>query len=104
MNTIPRSTRRGPRILLAILLGFAAAGGVYLYVSNVQQTAQAQTQAALQANQAAAAANANASKAVVAKTTLSAQTTLTADNVELRTVAPDAMQPNVETTLNDVLG
>jgi Flp pilus assembly protein CpaB len=104
MNTIPKSTRRGPRILLAILLGAAAAGGVYLYVTNVQQTAQAATQAAIQANQVTASANANQTKAVVAKQTLPAQTTLSADNVELRTVPPDALQPNVETTLNDVLG
>ncbi len=102
MNTVPKSTRRGPRILLAILLGAAAAGGVYLYVANVQQTAQA---AALQqANAAANAASASQSKAVVAKQAISAQAALTGDNVEVRNVPPDALQPNVETDVNQVIG
>ena len=35
-----KSGRRGPRVVLALLLGAAAAAGVYLYVSSVQQAAQ----------------------------------------------------------------
>jgi pilus assembly protein CpaB len=105
MNAIPKTSRRGPRILLAVVLGLAAAAGVYLYVSNVQQTAQAQTQRALQNATAAAAANvASRTKAVVAKQTIPAQTTLTADLIELRDVPPDAVQPNAQTNLQDVVG
>jgi Flp pilus assembly protein CpaB len=103
MNAIPKSTRRGPRILLAILLGAAAAGGVYLYVNNVQQSAQAQTLAAIQQANAPTAAS-SGPRAVVAKQTLAAQTTLTPDNVEVRPVPQDAMQPNVETDLSAVVG
>jgi hypothetical protein len=63
------------------------------------------TQTALQQQQASAAAAAanSQSRAVVAKQALAAQTVLTADNVELRVVPPDAMQPNVETDINDVI-
>jgi Flp pilus assembly protein CpaB len=104
MNAIQKSSRRGPRILLACLLGAAAAGGVYLYVTNVQQTAQAQTQTAIQQAAAASSAANSQIKAVVAKTTLPAQTALTNDNVELRVVPPGALQPGAETNLNDVLG
>jgi Flp pilus assembly protein CpaB len=41
---------------------------------------------------------------VVAKTTLPAQTALTLDNVEIRDVATDAVQPNAASTLTDVQG
>jgi Flp pilus assembly protein CpaB len=97
------SGRRGPRLALAIALGAAAAAGVYLYVGNIQQTAaQSARQAAQQ--QAAAAASASRSRVVVAKITLPALTVLTTDNVELREVAPDAVQPNVATAMPDVQG
>jgi len=85
--------------MLALLLGAAAAGGVYLYVGNIQQTAQ---QAARQAAQQAAVQPIVRSKVVVAKVTLPAQTLLTPDNVELRDVANDAIQPNAATALAEV--
>ena len=40
MQNSTKPARRGPRLLLAVFLGVAAAAGVYLYVSNVQQGAQ----------------------------------------------------------------
>jgi len=43
-------------------------------------------------------------RVVTAKQTLPAQTALTADNVELRDASQDALQPNVQTNLNDVVG
>jgi len=105
MNAIQKPSRRGPRILLAAVLGLVAAGGVYLYVTNIQQTAQAATQNAVQqASAAAAASNSTRTKAVVAKQTLPAQTTITADLVELRDTPPDALQPNAQTNLQDVVG
>src|SRR5207249_4810172 len=96
-----RTGRRGPRLALALALGAAAAAGVYMYVNSVQQTAQ---QGARQAAQQAAAATASRAKVVVAKTSLAAQTALTPDNVELRDVAADAVQPNAAQNLNDVMG
>jgi len=96
------SGRRGPRLVLAMALGAAAAAGVYLYVTNVQQTAQ-QTARAAVLQQATAAAPARAG-VVVAKLTLPAQTVLTADNAEVREVANDAVQPNAAAALADVQG
>src|ERR671933_120438 len=108
INGGPKSTgRRGPRLILAIVLGAAAAAGVYLYVGNVQQTAQQAARAAAQQQQqaaAAAATTASRSRVVVAKLTLPAQTVLTPDNAEVREVGTDAVQPNAATTMPDVQG
>jgi len=102
INGGPKSSgRRGPRLVLAIALGAAAAAGVYMYVGSVQQTAQQSARAAAQQVTTAAATRA---RVVVAKTTLPAQTVLTQDNVELRDVSNDAIQPNAATALNDVQG
>ena len=102
INGGPKSSgRRGPRLVLAIALGAAAAAGVYMYVGSVQQTAQQSARAAAQQVTTAAATRA---RVVVAKTTLPAQTVLTQDNVELRDVTNDAIQPNAATALNDVQG
>jgi Flp pilus assembly protein CpaB len=102
MNAIQKPTRRGPRILLALALGAAAAAGVYLYVSSIQQTAQLQTRQAVQ--QAQTAGTVVRSKVVVAKQTLAAQTALNADNVEVRDVSSDAVQPNAATAMAEVQG
>jgi Flp pilus assembly protein CpaB len=108
INAGPKSTgRRGPRLILAIALGAAAAAGVYLYVGNVQQNAQQAARAAAQQQQqaaAAAATTASRSRVVVAKLTLPAQTVLTPDNAEVREVGTDAVQPNAATTMPDVQG
>src|SRR5918912_2175551 len=108
INAGPKSTgRRGPRLILAIALGAAAAAGVYLYVGNVQQNAQQAARAAAQQQQqaaAAAATTASRSRVVVAKLTLPAQTVLTPDNAEVREVGNDAVQPNAATTMTDVQG
>lgn len=103
INAGPKSSaRRGPRLVLAIALGAAAAAGVYMYVGSVQQSAQQSARAAVQ--QANATANASRARVVVAKATLPAQTVLTQDNVELRDVSSDAIQPNAATAMNDVQG
>jgi pilus assembly protein CpaB len=102
INGGPKSSgRRGPRLVLAIALGAAAAAGVYMYVGSVQQAAQQSARAAAQQATDVAAAR---TRVVVAKTTLPAQTVLTQDNVELRDVAKDAIQPNAATAMNDVQG
>src|SRR6266545_1420362 len=100
MQNAPRTIRRGPRLILALFLGAAAAAGVYLYVGNIQQAAQQNARAATQQALAQTVAR---SKVVVAKVSLPAQTVLSADNVELREVGNDAVQPNVATALGDVL-
>jgi Flp pilus assembly protein CpaB len=102
INGSPKAGRRGPRIVLALVLGAAAALGVYIYVSNVQLAAQQSARAAAQ--QAAASAVVRSSRVVVARTTLPAQAALTPENVELRDVAADAIQPNALTALSDVTG
>ncbi len=104
MSTVQRSGRRGPRILLALLLGAAAAAGVYLYIGSVQQSAQNAARQSVQQSQAAAAASTNRVKVVVAKQTLPSGTALSADNVELKDVTADAMQPSAATSLTDVQG
>ena len=101
MNASPKPGRRGPRIVLALILGAAAAVGVYMYVSSVQQTAQ---QSARVAAQQAVAATTSRARVIVAKATLPAQTALTTDNVEVRDVATDAVQPNAAASLADVQG
>src|SRR5579859_3380856 len=101
MNSNPRPGRRGPRLVLALALGIAAAAGVYMYVSSIQQ--QAQVSARTAAQQAVVAASSR-SKVVVAKVSLAAQTALTADNVELRDIPVEAVQPNAITSLTDVSG
>src|SRR5438445_8825536 len=98
------SGRRGPRLVLAMALGAAAAAGVYLYVTNVQQTAQQTARAAVQQQAPGTAAAPVRARVVVAKLTLPAQTVLTADNAEVREVANDAVQPNAAAALPDVQG
>jgi Flp pilus assembly protein CpaB len=96
-----RSSRRSTRVVLALVLGLAAAAGVYLYVGNVQQTAQ---QAARQQAQQAAAAASTRAKVAVAKINIAAQAPLSSDNVELRDIPADAVQPNAVTSMTDIGG
>src|SRR5215813_8682922 len=99
INGSPKPGRRGPRLALAIALGAAAAAGVFMYVNSIQQQSAANTRVAVQQ---AAAAVASRAKVVVAKTSLSAQTVLTPDNVEVKETAAEAVQPNAATAVNDV--
>jgi Flp pilus assembly protein CpaB len=101
INGSPRPGRRGPRLLLAIALGAAAAAGVYMYVNSIQQAAQVSARTAAQ--QATVAATSR-SRVVVAKASLAAGTALSIDNVELRDMPVEAVQPNAVTALADVTG
>jgi len=101
MSDGPRPGRRGPRLALAIALGLAASAGVFMYVNNIQQ--QAQVSARVAAQQATGQVTTRA-QVVVAKTNLAAQTVLSPDNVELRDVATEAVQPNAVSILTDVTG
>ena len=103
MNSVQKPMRRGPRIALALLLAAVAAGGVWLYVNNLEQAAAVSTaQAAQQAR--ASAVNTNRAKVVVATQGLAAGTGLSSTNVELRDVTAEAVQPNAVTTLADAVG
>src|SRR5690242_21907303 len=103
INSSPKPGRRGPRLALAIALGAAAAAGVFMYANSIQQQAAQNTRVAVQAAQAQA-VQSNRAKIVVAKQTLPAQTALTADNVELHDFSSDAVEPNAETAIADVVG
>src|ERR1043166_8323973 len=103
MNSVQKPMRRGPRIALALLLATVAAGGVWLYVNNVQQAAAASAAQAAQQARGAAATTARA-KVVVATQSLAAGTALSSANVELRDVSQDAVQPNAVTVLSDAVG
>ena len=70
INGSAKPGRRGPRVVLALILGAAAAAGVYLYVGSVQQTAQ---QSARLAAQQAVAVTTTRARVMVAKATLPAQ-------------------------------
>src|SRR5438309_5815755 len=96
-NSNSNSSRRSTRILLALVLGLAAAGGVYLYVGNVQQTAQ---QSARVAAQQAAASVSTRARIAVAKISIPAQAPLSPDNAELRELPTEAVQPNAVKDLN----
>lgn len=102
MNTINKPTRRGPRIILALLLASLAAVGVWMYINSVEQTAS--RQAALTAQQAIAATAPGRSKVLVATTGLAAGTPLSDANVAVREVTQDAVQPNAATALADIQG
>src|SRR5689334_16244966 len=103
MNTVSKPMRRGPRILLALVLAGAAATGVWVYINNVEQAAaQSAAQAAQQAR--VAVTTSNRAKVLVATQGLAAGTPLTSANVELRDVAQDAVQPNALTTMKDADG
>ena len=103
INGSPRTGRRGPRLLLALVLGLAAATGVYLYVGNVQQNAQLTAQKAAQLAQTQAASSSRA-KVLVAKSTLPAGALLSDANTELKDVSQDSVQPNAAQTFADIQG
>ncbi len=96
-----RPGRRWPRIAFALLLGVAAAGGVYLYVNSLQQANQAAVQ---QAQVAAAKAASTTQNVVVAKQNVAAQTALDPNLFQIQAVPVDAVQPNAISTLSDLTG
>src|SRR4051812_21675467 len=97
------SGRRGPRLVLAIALGAAAAAGVYLYGSNVQQSAQQTARPAPQ-QKARPPPPPTPPGVVVRKITVPPQPILPPDKPELRGVAPAPTHPNPATAMTDVQG
>src|SRR5262245_14866880 len=100
----PRPRRRLPRLLLALLLGGAAAALVYTYVQSVQ--ASALREAALRAAQAPAptATAIPRSKVLVARVDLPAKTLLQPEQFELRELPTEAVAPRAIVSLGDVSG
>src|SRR5437763_12494395 len=86
----PKRASRTPRLLLALVLGAVAAGGVFLYVSSLQQ----------QADQAQQAANKviPRSPALVAKVNVAARSPLSADDFEVKELPAEAVLTNVVTS------
>src|SRR2546422_9975035 len=86
----PRRGSRTPRLLMALLLGAVAAGGVFLYVNSLQQQAQ---EAQLAANKIIP-----RSPALVAKVNVAARSPLSADDFEVRQLPVEAVPANVITS------
>ena len=93
-----RASRRAPRLLLALMLGAAAALGVFLYINNVQETARedAARQQALAALQ--------TGPVLVAKANVPAQTALTPDMFEVRQTPVGLILAGALTTFDPAQG
>src|ERR1051326_2932535 len=85
----PKRGSRTPRLLLALLLGAVAAGGVFLYVSSLQQQAE---QAQLAANKVIP-----RSPALVAKVNIAARSPLSPDDFEVKELPAEAVPANIVT-------
>ena len=90
------------RQVAGMALIFAGVLGLPSHSPDVSKTAQNERAAVQSA--AVTAADSTRTRVVVAKTSLPAQAALMPDNVELRDVSTDAVQPNAATSLNDVTG
>jgi pilus assembly protein CpaB len=95
----PRRSRRGLRLMLALVLAGAAAAGVYLYAASLQEEVTAQQQRAL-----SVATPQPRAKVVVAKADVPAKTLLSADLFEIRDLPLEAVAPNTATSLDVVVG
>jgi Flp pilus assembly protein CpaB len=94
----PGRKRRSLRLLVALALAGAAAGGVYMYVNSVQDQAAAQ-QVAL-----AAAAPQSLANVLVAKSDVPANVPLTADLFEMKALPKDAIAQGAVSTPDQLTG
>jgi len=100
----PKRSRRGLRLVVALALATAAAGGVFVYASSVQRQV-AQQQQILQQQQAIADPTQTPRvSVVVAHTDLPGRTPLTPDAFELRDLPADAVTSGAVTSLGAVTG
>ena len=90
--------RRGPRLTLALALGLAAAAGRVLYVGNIQHARRSRPPAPRRSRPPRPRPP-RLARSRRGQDHAPAQTVLTPDNVELRDMAGDAVQPNAATTL-----
>src|SRR5712691_5739849 len=92
----PKRGSRMPRLLLALVLGAVAAGGVFLYVSSLQQQADVAQQAANKVIPRA--------PALVAKVNIAARSPLSADDFEVKELPAEAVPTNVVTSAGQLGG
>jgi Flp pilus assembly protein CpaB len=96
----PKQGRRGLRLVIALALAGAAAAGVYLYASSLQQQVSA-TQVAQQASAPTALPRVSV---VVAKTAVPSNTPLTSDMFEVKVLPAEAVVTNSVTSLDQLSG
>src|SRR5260370_38746778 len=92
----PKRGSRTPRLLLALVLGAVAAGGVFLYASSLQQQAEV---AQLAANKVIPRA-----PALVAKVSIAARSPLSATDFEIKELPAEAVPANVVTSPGQLVG
>jgi pilus assembly protein CpaB len=101
----PKRSRRGMRMVVALGLATLAAGGVFLYASTVQRQLTQQQLEAQQLQLAAAAPSEPPRAAVViARSDLSAGSSLSADAFEVRQLPQNAVTANAVTSLDAIVG
>src|SRR5260370_11807968 len=86
----PKRASRTPRLLLALVLGAVAAGGVFLYVSSLQQQTDVAQQAANKVIP--------RSPALVAKVNIAARSPLSADDFEIKQLPAEALPATIVTS------
>src|SRR5438128_679934 len=99
----PKRSRRGLRLVVALVLAGTAAGGVFLYASAMQRQVT-QQQARLQQDPIAEPTETPRVSVVVAHTDLQAKTLLTPDGFELRELPADKVPTNAVKSLDAVSG
>ncbi len=99
----PRRSRRGLRFLIALALAGAAAGGVYMYASSLQEQVAAQQVAQVQPAVAAAEPVPRVS-VLVAKADILANVPLNAGQFDIKSLPSDAVAPNAVTTPDQLTG
>jgi len=97
----PRRSRRGLRLVIALALAGAAAGGVYLYASSLQEQVTT-TQLAQQT--VAGASEVRRTPVLVARADVPANSPLSADMFELKEIPAEAVLANPATTPDQVIG
>src|SRR5215471_15412794 len=95
----PPRKRRGLRLVIAVALAGAAAGGVYMYAGSLQSQMAAQ-----QVAQAAMAAPQPAVNVFVAKADVPANVPLSADLFDLKSLPADAVAPGAVKTTDQLTG
>src|SRR5205814_4368173 len=89
-SACPKRGSRMPRLLLALVLGAVAAGGVFLYVSSLQQQAEV---AQLAANKVIPRA-----PALVAKVNVAARSPLISSDFEIKELPAEALPATIVTS------
>ncbi|MBV9326749.1 MAG: Flp pilus assembly protein CpaB [Chloroflexi bacterium] len=95
----PARKRRGLRLLIALALAGAAAGGVYMYAGSLQDQMAAQ-----QVAQAATSISQSSVSVLVARSDIPANVPLTADLFDVKSLPPDTVAPGAATSVDQLAG